>query len=70
MSYWILHLADPHFSRSHFYDQNPEVIGRNHAVEVKDKLRDSDLLRSPFHVLVLSGDFTFAHDPRGNCLPG
>ena len=65
MSYWVLHIADPHFSRSHFNDSDPAAIGRRHAMEVKDQLREHDLSRDPFHALVLSGDYTFAYDPKG-----
>jgi 3',5'-cyclic AMP phosphodiesterase CpdA len=65
MSYWVLHIADPHFSRSHFDDKDPSTIGRNHAIEVKDVLREHDLSRERFHALVFSGDFTFAYEPRG-----
>jgi 3',5'-cyclic AMP phosphodiesterase CpdA len=65
MSYWVLHIADPHFSRSHFDDPDPLVIGRNHAAEIKSELQLQNLARERWHALVLSGDFTFANNPLG-----
>lgn len=65
MSYWILHIADPHFSRSHFDDPDPLVIGRNHAAEIKNQLQKHNLAREMWHALVLSGDFTFAQSAKG-----
>jgi 3',5'-cyclic AMP phosphodiesterase CpdA len=65
MSYWVLHIADPHFSRSHFHDVDPAVIGRRHAAEIKDQLREHNLARDHYHALILSGDFTFAYHPSG-----
>lgn len=65
MGYWVLHIADPHFSRSHFDDPDPVVIGTNHALEIKNELQRHNLAREMWHALILSGDFTFAHKPEG-----
>jgi 3',5'-cyclic AMP phosphodiesterase CpdA len=65
MSYHILHIADPHFSRSHFQSLDPERVGTQHAAEVKTALLSCNCFRDPFHALVLSGDFTFGYAPSG-----
>jgi predicted phosphodiesterase len=63
VSYWILHIADPHFGQSHFHDVDPDEIARHHAMEIKGMLVGFD--RSSFHAIVLSGDLTFRYNIAG-----
>ncbi len=65
MSYWVLHIADPHFGRSHFNNDDPKLIALHHSAEIKQQLGEHNLLQDPFDALVISGDFTFAYEERG-----
>jgi hypothetical protein len=65
MNYWVLHVADPHFSNSHFADTDPSRIGVLHANEILQILALAKLGHRKFDAMVVSGDLTFRYDPRG-----
>jgi predicted phosphodiesterase len=63
--YRILHIADPHFTNSHFLTGNPSDIGDRHARELIGQLEKHELLSTSFDAMVLSGDFTFRFAAEG-----